>query len=66
MNRKNQEWVIVLIVKPDQANGLTRSTTGAGRLFKMGGSVLDKIRSDFNINKRDRFVSFFRFHLQLC
>ncbi|CED85218.1 Putative transmembrane protein [Phaffia rhodozyma] len=60
VSRKTQEWVIVLVMKPDPATGLARSSTGAGRLFKMGGTVLDKIRSDFNTNKRDRCVQLSR------
>lgn len=56
-NRKGQEWIIVHVVKADPATGLARGATagGAGRFFG-GGSVLDKIRSDFNLGKRDRCV----------
>lgn len=61
--RKNQEWIIVLVVKPDPAGNLksaqTAPTSAAGRLFR-GGSVLDKIRGDFNVGKRDRSVQLFR------
>jgi hypothetical protein len=57
--RKNQEWIIVLVVKADPAGNLksaqTAPTSAAGRLFR-GGSVLDKIRGDFNVGKRDRSV----------
>ena len=56
--RKNQEWIIVLVVKPDPITGTLKAssaapTSAAGRLFG-GGSVLDRIRSEFNIGKRDR------------
>ncbi|KAG9041581.1 hypothetical protein FS837_012056 [Tulasnella sp. UAMH 9824] len=46
--RKNQEWLICLVVRPD-----TEGTTK--RLFQRG-TVLDKIRADFNVPKRDRCV----------
>ncbi|KAL7418117.1 trafficking protein particle complex subunit 10 [Mrakia frigida] len=62
--RKNQEWIIVLVVKPDPTTGTVKSaspapTSAAGRLFR-GGSVLDKIRGDFNVGKRDRCVQLSR------
>ncbi|KII88634.1 hypothetical protein PLICRDRAFT_110377 [Plicaturopsis crispa FD-325 SS-3] len=47
--KKNQEWLILHIVKPDNRN------TGGG-FFQMKGSVLDKMRADFNVDKRDRCV----------
>ncbi|KAI0093548.1 trafficking protein particle complex subunit 10 [Irpex rosettiformis] len=47
--RKNQEWLIVHIVRPD--------TKSAGaRLFQVKASVLDKIKADFNVDKKDRCV----------
>ena len=49
MNRKNQEWLIVQVVKPE-----TKPTTG--NFFAIKGSVIDKIRADFNADKRDRCV----------
>ncbi|KAG6861666.1 hypothetical protein C0995_013672 [Termitomyces sp. Mi166 len=45
--RKNQEWLIVHIVRPD-----TRIQTA--NFFK--GSVLEKMKSDFNTDKRERCV----------
>ncbi|KIJ54451.1 hypothetical protein M422DRAFT_774766 [Sphaerobolus stellatus SS14] len=45
--RKNQEWLILLVVRPD-----ARAT--AGGFFK--STVLDRIKSDFNVDKRDRCV----------
>ncbi|KLO12624.1 hypothetical protein SCHPADRAFT_998021 [Schizopora paradoxa] len=44
--RKNQEWLIILVSRPD-----SRPTSG---LLKMRGTVLDRIKADFNIDKRDR------------
>ncbi|KAI5899814.1 uncharacterized protein SCHCODRAFT_02524907 [Schizophyllum commune H4-8] len=49
VNRKNQEWLIVQVVKPE-----TKPTTG--NFFAIKGSVIDKIRADFNADKRDRCV----------
>ncbi|PSR94078.1 hypothetical protein PHLCEN_2v4506 [Hermanssonia centrifuga] len=47
--RKHQEWLIIHIVRPD--------TKSAGaRIFQMKASVLDKIKADFNTDKRDRCV----------
>lgn len=48
--KKNQEWLIVHIVKPD-------TKTGAGRMFQIKTSVLDKLRADFNVEKRDRYAA---------
>ncbi|KAI0957407.1 hypothetical protein AcW1_005812 [Taiwanofungus camphoratus] len=47
--RKNQEWLIVHIVRPD-------GRAAQGRIFQMKASVLDKIKADFNIDKKDRCV----------
>lgn len=47
--RKNQEWLIIHVVRPDSKN-VDR------KFFSMKGSVLDKIKGDFNIDKRDRCV----------
>ena len=46
--RKNQEWLILLVVRPD-------ARTNPGGFFAMKSSVLDKIKADFNSGKRDRF-----------
>lgn len=43
----NQEWLIVLIAPPD-------TTVGSKKRFQMKGSVMDKLRADFNTDKRDR------------
>ncbi|KAH8106751.1 trafficking protein particle complex subunit 10 [Cristinia sonorae] len=47
--RKNQEWLIIHVVRPD-------SKAAAQRMFQMKTSVLDKIRADFNMEKKDRCV----------
>ncbi|KAG8906639.1 hypothetical protein FRB99_006427 [Tulasnella sp. 403] len=44
--RRNQEWLIVLVVRPD-------AQAQTNRLFQRG-TILDKIRADFNVAKRDR------------
>ncbi|KAK0503134.1 hypothetical protein EDD18DRAFT_1136499 [Armillaria luteobubalina] len=48
-SRKNQEWLILQIVKPD-------AKVPTGTFLKLKGSVLDKLRADFNADKRDRCV----------
>ncbi|KAI1794522.1 trafficking protein particle complex subunit 10 [Ganoderma leucocontextum] len=47
--RKNQEWLIVHVVRPDQS-------VAQGRLFQIKTSVLDKVKADFNLDKKDRCV----------
>lgn len=47
--RKNQEWLLVHIVRPDQS-------VAQGRLFQMKASVLDKVKADFNTDKKDRSI----------
>ncbi|KIP08175.1 hypothetical protein PHLGIDRAFT_88626 [Phlebiopsis gigantea 11061_1 CR5-6] len=47
--RKNQEWLIIHIVRPD-------TKTAGARLFQMKATVLDKIKADFNLDKKDRCV----------
>ena len=49
IQRKNQEWLIVHVVRPDQS-------VAQGRIFQMKTSVLDKVKADFNVDKRDRLV----------
>jgi hypothetical protein len=48
-HRKNQEWVIVHVVRSDARNAATN-------FFQIKSNVLDKIRADFNTDKRDRCV----------
>ncbi|KAH7915010.1 trafficking protein particle complex subunit 10 [Hygrophoropsis aurantiaca] len=47
--RKNQEWLLIHVVRPD-------TRTPDRKFFNMKGSVLDKIKADFNVDKRDRCV----------
>ncbi|ETW85992.1 hypothetical protein HETIRDRAFT_309755 [Heterobasidion irregulare TC 32-1] len=47
--RKNQEWLLLHVTRPD-------ARSAASGFFQMKGSVLDKIRADFNLDKRDRCV----------
>ncbi|KAI0273565.1 trafficking protein particle complex subunit 10 [Gloeopeniophorella convolvens] len=47
--RKNQEWIIVHVVRSDNRNVSTN-------FFQMKSNVLDRIRADFNTDKRDRCV----------
>ncbi len=47
--RKTQEWLIVHVMRPDQ-------NVGQGRLFQIKTSVLDKVKADFNLDKKDRYV----------
>ena len=53
VQRKNQEWLIVHIVRPD-------NKAAANRIFQIKTSVLDKIKADFNVEKRDRCVVLIR------
>ncbi|KAH9966604.1 trafficking protein particle complex subunit 10 [Russula dissimulans] len=48
-HRKNQEWIIVHVVRSDARNVSTN-------FFQIKSNVLDKIRADFNTDKRDRCV----------
>ncbi|KAF8275107.1 trafficking protein particle complex subunit 10 [Lactarius quietus] len=48
-HRKSQEWIIVHVLRSDTRNV-------SSNFFQMKGSVLDKIRADFNTDKRDRCV----------
>ncbi|TFK43010.1 trafficking protein particle complex subunit 10 [Crucibulum laeve] len=47
--RRNQEWLILQIIRPE-----ARAPTG--NFFQIKGSVLDKLKADFNTDKRDRCV----------
>lgn len=42
-----QDWLIVLVSTPDAA-------AGNKKRFQMKGNVMDKLRADFNSDKRDR------------
>ena len=45
--RKNQEWIIVHVVRQDQS-------VAQGRILKMKAYVLDKVKEDLNVEKKDR------------
>ncbi|KAM6500907.1 Trafficking protein particle complex subunit 10, TRAPPC10 domain containing protein [Amanita muscaria] len=45
--RKHQDWLLLHLVKHDLR-------TSAGKLFQLKGSVLEKMKADFNTDKRDR------------
>ncbi|KAG6845701.1 hypothetical protein H0H87_004962 [Tephrocybe sp. NHM501043] len=47
--RRNQEWLVVHITRPD-------SRAPTANLFQLRGSVLEKIRADFNTERRERCV----------
>ncbi|KAJ7582878.1 trafficking protein particle complex subunit 10 [Mycena floridula] len=47
--RKNQEWLILHIVRPD-------SRTQGGTFFQLKGSVIDRLRADFNTEKKERCI----------
>jgi trafficking protein particle complex subunit 10 len=44
--QRKQEWLIVHVVAPD-----ARQT---GSFFQMKSTVIDKLKADFNTDKRDR------------
>lgn len=46
--KKNQEWLILLVVRQD-----ARATTTAN-FFQIKSNVLERIKADFNADKRDR------------
>ncbi|KAF8638821.1 hypothetical protein AX17_001879 [Amanita inopinata Kibby_2008] len=48
-SRKNQEWLLLHLVKPE-------ARASGGKLFQLKGSVLEKMRADFNVEKRDRCI----------
>jgi hypothetical protein len=64
-HRKNQEWVIAHVVRSDARNPTSN-------FFQMKSNVLDKIRADFNTDKKDRCVLAGRFqgcdfdYLEMC
>ncbi|KZT68199.1 hypothetical protein DAEQUDRAFT_693019 [Daedalea quercina L-15889] len=47
--RKHQEWLIVHIIRPE-------GRASQQRMFQMKTSVLDKVKADFNVDKKDRCV----------
>ena len=55
-HKKNQEWIILQIARPD-------ARVAGGGFFTMKGSILDRIKADFNLDKRDRCVYYTRLAL---
>jgi hypothetical protein len=53
-SRKNQEWLIVYVA--DLATAKPGNTT-ATKFYQRKSNVLDKIRADFNVGKRDRYAN---------
>ncbi|KAG9083484.1 hypothetical protein FRC07_013906, partial [Ceratobasidium sp. 392] len=53
-SKRDQEWLIVLVTVSSPG----QDTTGSGgkRLFQMKGNVIDRMRADFTLAKRDRCV----------
>lgn len=50
---QGQEWLVILVVRPESI----RASTGGSRLFStMRQTLLDKIKADINIGKKDRCV----------
>lgn len=47
-SRRNQDWLILQIIRPDSLRQPT------GNFFQIKNSVLDKVKTDFNSDKRDR------------
>lgn len=58
IQRKNQEWLILLVTNSD--NKQTQTS-----MLKLRGTLLDRIRADFNIDKKDRWVML-QIMLMLC
>ncbi|KAF4576476.1 hypothetical protein EYR40_000715 [Pleurotus pulmonarius] len=48
-SRKHQEWLVLHVVRPD-------ARTAGGNFFQMKYSVFERIKTDFNAEKRDRCV----------
>jgi hypothetical protein len=52
-SKKNPEWLILQIIRPpDTYKAQTRN------VFKFAGTVLSKLKADFNADDRDRWVLF--------
>ncbi|CCL99344.1 uncharacterized protein FIBRA_01362 [Fibroporia radiculosa] len=47
--RRNQEWLIIHLIRPEEK-------TAQGRIFQVKTSVLDNIKANFNVEKKDRCV----------
>lgn len=53
-SKRDQEWLIVLV--NISSPGQDAAGSGGKRLFQMKGSIIDKMRADFTLAKRDRCV----------
>ncbi|KAL5640439.1 hypothetical protein ACGC1H_007628 [Rhizoctonia solani] len=53
-SKRDQEWLIVLV--HISSPGQDAAGSGGKRLFQMKGSVIDRMRADFTLAKRDRCV----------
>ena len=51
--KKNQEWLIILLNNSSNSNV---NSNKANNLFKIKSSIIDKIKLDFNVDKRDRCI----------
>ncbi|KAG8779998.1 hypothetical protein FRC12_023598 [Ceratobasidium sp. 428] len=53
-SKRDQEWLIVLVTV--SSPGQDTAGSGGKRLFQMKGSIIDRMRADFTLAKRDRCV----------
>ncbi|KEP53205.1 TRAPPC10 domain protein [Rhizoctonia solani 123E] len=53
-SKRDQEWLIVLV--HISSPGQDAAGSGGKRLFQMKGNVIDRMRADFTLAKRDRCV----------
>ncbi|CAE6406682.1 unnamed protein product [Rhizoctonia solani] len=53
-SKRDQEWLIVLV--NISSPGQDAAGSGGKRLFQMKGSIIDRMRADFTLAKRDRCV----------
>jgi hypothetical protein len=51
-SKRDQEWLIVLVNM--SSPGQDAAGSAGKRLFQMKGSVIDRMRADFTLAKRDR------------
>ncbi|KAG8739481.1 hypothetical protein FRC10_005577 [Ceratobasidium sp. 414] len=51
-SKRDQEWLIVLVTI--SSPGHDAAGSGGKRLFQMKGSIIDRMRADFTLAKRDR------------
>jgi hypothetical protein len=54
-----RDWLDKIIIRPNQEWLIVHITAGrkpGSKFYQLKGSVMDKIKSDFNTGKRDRSV----------